>query len=193
MRPSHDRDVMTPARVILGWLSPAERWGIVALGVAGGGLAWGLLGAVHALPVAGLAALCAAIARIDGAHFTIPDLLVLPLALLGLIDAALGGQPLLPRLLAMAALGLALVVLRAGLSAWKGRTALGFGDVKLIAAAAAWIPADLLPAYIFLAALSGLVEVARRPAPSAPVAFGRHLAPWLIICVLAAPFLTQDM
>jgi leader peptidase (prepilin peptidase) / N-methyltransferase len=183
---------MTPARDILAWLSPLERWGIAALALGVGMLGGGLYGWPQALPLAGLAALTAAIARIDGAHFTIPDLLVLPLALLGLIQSALRGEALLPRLLVMVLLGLALLVLRAVLSARKGRTVMGLGDVKLICAAAAWLPADLLPVYIFLSALSGLVEVALRPGPPrppGPVAFGRHLAPWLMFCVLAEPWL----
>lgn len=184
---------MTPARQILDWLSPVERWGIAALALGVGVLAGVLQGWAFALPLAGLAALSAAIARIDGAHFTIPDLLVLPLAVLGLGNTALGGEALLPRVMAMAAVGLVLWVLRAGLSALKGRTVLGLGDVKLICAAAAWLPVELLPAFIFLSALSGLAEVALGPKPAGPVAFGRHLAPWLTICVLARPWLMAGL
>jgi leader peptidase (prepilin peptidase)/N-methyltransferase len=185
---------MTPARDILAWLSPAERWGIVALGLAAGMLAGVLYGWAHAVPMGGMAALCAAIARIDGAHFTIPDLLVLPLAGLGLVNTALSGEAILPRVMTMAVLGLALLALRAAFSAWKGQTALGLGDVKLMSAVAAWLPVDLLPLFIFLSALSGLAEVAlRRRAPAGPVAFGRHLAPWLGVCVLAESWLTAAL
>ena len=169
-----------------------------SVGLAIGVLAGAILGWSHAVPVAGLAVLCAAIARIDGAHFIIPDLLVLPLALLGLLDAAVSGVPVLPRVMAMLVLGGVLLGLRAGVSVWTARTALGLGDVKLICAAAAWLPVDVLPLFIFLSALSGLVEVGLRPAlpglaPVGPVAFGRHLAPWLCLCVLAGPWIAAAL
>ena len=189
---------MTPVRDILAWLPCRDRWVSAALGLAIGVLAGAILGWSHAVPVAGLAVLCAAIARIDGAHFIIPDLLVLPLALLGLLDAAVSGVPVLPRVMAMLVLGGVLLGLRAGVSVWTARTALGLGDVKLICAAAAWLPFDVLPPFIFLSALSGLVEVVLRPALPGltavdPVAFGRHLAPWLCLCVLAGPWIVAAL
>lgn len=182
---------MTPARQILDWLGPMDRLacGAAALVMAGWGLTVTGAPVITALPLAGLGAAALAVQRIDARHFLIPDLLTLAVGGLGLVDAALRGDALGPRLAAMAALGAALWLLRAGFTAWKGQTALGLGDVKFLAAAAAWIALESLPIYLFLAAFSGLVEALLRRPAGGRIAFGAHLAPWLCAMVLARPWL----
>ena len=115
---------MTPARQILDWLGPMDRLACGAAALIMGG--WTLVlgsGGAAALPVAALGAVALAVQRIDARHFLIPDLLTLATAALGLADAALRAEPLGPRLVAMAAFGAALWLLRAGFTAWKGRVA----------------------------------------------------------------------
>jgi leader peptidase (prepilin peptidase)/N-methyltransferase len=180
---------VTPARDIWGWLTPAERWAGLTLGLGVGALGGAILGWPHAVPVGALAALSLAVVRIDGARFLIPDLLSLAIGALGLADAALGSGALPARMMTMLLMGLGLMALRAALTRWKGRTALGLGDVKLLVAAAAWLPASALPPFVFAAALSGLIEVLVMQPVGNRIAFGRHLAPWLCLAVLADPWL----
>lgn len=44
-----------------------------------------------------------------------------------------------------------------GYSRLRGRDMLGWGDVKLMGASALWLPPDLIPAYLLLAAVAGIV------------------------------------
>jgi prepilin-type N-terminal cleavage/methylation domain-containing protein len=63
------------------------------------------------------------------------------LAALGLADSALQGANMVERAVAMAGIGAALLALRWALGRALGRVALGLGDVKLMVAAATWLPA----------------------------------------------------
>lgn len=180
---------MTPPREILAMLTARDR--ALALGVAvlAGAVAAVTQGVAFGPGIAILAALSVAVWVIDRRHFLIPDLVNLPLAAAGLGDSALTGADLAGRLITMAALALVLWVLRWAISAWKGRTALGLGDLKLLVAAAAWLPMELLAPYVFLASASGLVwMLAQRPRVER-LAFGAHLAPWLCLLVLARPWI----
>lgn len=170
-------------------LGPEGAAAMLLAGLAAGNMAGVTLGWAQAPLLMGLGALCAAVAWIDARHFLIPDLLVLAIAGLGLAGAGLAAPSVASRIATMAALFVLLWLLRLVLSAWKGQTALGMGDVKFLTAAAAWLPIETLPAYVFLSACSGLVEVAWRHPGHDRIAFGRHLAPWLVACVLAAPWL----
>lgn len=182
---------MTPARQILEWLGPRDRGALGVAACVGAGLGLAGWGAGAVLPLGVLAALCLAIVLIDGRHYLIPDLISAPLLGLGLIWALAQGAPVVARVLAMAILGLALLGLRAVFQRLRGRTALGLGDVKLMLGAAAWLPPDLLPALVFLSALSGLAETALRRPAQGRIAFGRHLAPWLFALVAALPWLDR--
>lgn len=181
---------MTPWREVVGFLTTADRRAIAVTLVLGGALAWPLAGAARAPGFALLAGLCLAIALIDGRRFLVPDLLVLPLAVLGLADTGMQGADLVQRAVAMAGIGAVLLALRWALGRALGRVALGLGDVKLTVAAAAWLPAGLIPALVGGAALTGLTEsLALRPS-GGRIAFGRHLALWLWGLALFAPWLT---
>ena len=120
-----------------------------------------------------------ALAVIDARHMILPDALTLPLIALGL-----GASLWLPGLssgmhLAGAALGAAaLWALRAVYSRLRHTEGLGLGDVKLFAAAGAWVGPGALASVLLIAGVSGLIYAARRGrqrGPDAPVAFGPFL------------------
>ena len=181
---------MTPAREVAAMLGPGDRGAILSVAALAGVVAALTLGRAEAPFVGGLGGLCLAIALVDGRRFIIPDLLTIALAGLGVMELALlhPGQ-ILSRAGAVLGLAVVLGLLRAGLSRWKGRTAMGLGDLKLLAAAAVWLPVAALPAYVFLSAASGLAEMLLLRSTTGRLAFGRHLAPWLCLCVVLCPWI----
>lgn len=144
----------------------------------------------------------AALAVIDARAFILPDLLTLPLILLGVLQAALlayGGPA--DRLMeaGFSALAAAIgFVFLAGLArlfrALRGIEGLGLGDAKLLAAAGAWLGVAALPSVILLAALGALcgTAVQRRLGGVAidartPIPFGPYLAAATWIVALYGP------
>lgn len=115
---------------------------------------------------AALGALMLAIAWSDLRRFVVPDALVAIALVLGLVDAALGGDggfeaPALAA--AQAALAAAVLFAVAFLyRRLRGRAGLGLGDVKLASVAGAWLSTALLPAALELAALSALFAYVAR-------------------------------
>jgi len=101
-----------------------------------------------------------AIATIDLRHYIIPDILSLPLLLVGLGVAAM-----VPRLKVFDhALGAALGFLLLATIRWLYRQlrageGLGLGDAKLLAAGGAWLACQGLPFALLLASMSGLLVV----------------------------------
>jgi leader peptidase (prepilin peptidase) / N-methyltransferase len=98
-----------------------------------------------------------ALAWIDWDHMHLPDVLTLPLVLLGLAVTAL----LDPEQVAEHAIGaiLGYLAFRAVAAAYRALTArdgLGEGDAKLLAAAGAWLGWAALPSVVLIAALAGL-------------------------------------
>lgn len=171
-------------RQIAEWLGPRDRLALSACAVLAFGIAAAQEGWLAALPFAPLGAAAAAIFLIDLRHYRIPDRLSLPLIPLGLIHAAFTG-PLLPRILAMAAVWVALTLLQQLFLRLRGQSGLGGGDVKLIAAAAAWLPVEVLPVFMLAASVTALIEaLIRRANRQHRLAFGTHLAPWLVVLAL---------
>jgi leader peptidase (prepilin peptidase) / N-methyltransferase len=130
-----------------------------------------------------------ALGWIDARHWLLPDLLTLPLVIVGLA-AALAFEPggLTDRAFGAAVGYLALRFLADLYRKLRGRDGLGEGDAKLLAAAGAWVGASGLPQVILIAALAGLVAAAglrlagiRLTAASA-LPFGPFLAfaTWLV-------------
>lgn len=126
---------------------------------------------------------------VDGAVFRFPDLLTLPLAVIGIAVTAWTDSSSLPDHVAGALLGFAVLAAIAWLyRQLRGRHGLGLGDAKLAAAAGAWLGVFNLPIVILLAAIGGLailgVAALRRgrSALGEPVPFGvpLSLAIWLI-------------
>jgi leader peptidase (prepilin peptidase)/N-methyltransferase len=123
-----------------------------------------------------LAAVLAAIARVDFARLVIPDRLNLLLGGLGLAWQALRLQaPPLGALVAAAAVFAALWLLGAGFRRWRGLTGLGLGDVKMAAAAATWISPWNLPLLFMLACGSALGFVALAATRGRPAGRGTRV------------------
>jgi leader peptidase (prepilin peptidase) / N-methyltransferase len=98
-----------------------------------------------------------ALAWIDWEHMHLPDMLTLPLVLLGLLVTAL----LDPEQVVDHAIGaivgyLAFRAVAAAYRALTARDGLGEGDAKLLAAAGAWLGWTALPWVVLIAALAGL-------------------------------------
>ena len=136
-----------------------------------------------------------AIAVIDADEFIIPDWLSLPAIPLGLLAS---GQLLNPdidviidasHLVGAIAGGGCLWLISTLYHRWRNEVGLGFGDVKLAAAAGAWVGIEYFHIVLLLASGVALVSVAvmgmiRRelPARTLAVPFGTFLAPsiWLV-------------
>jgi leader peptidase (prepilin peptidase)/N-methyltransferase len=112
-----------------------------ASGIAGAGLGWGLL----------------ALAILDVEHFWLPDRITLPLGLAGLVAGAWLSPPLLDRAIGAVAGFACLSIIALVYKSITGRTGLGGGDPKLLAAIGAWLGWTALPFVLLLAAVLGLV------------------------------------
>lgn len=125
----------------------------------------------------------------DIAHYRLPDVLTLPLLLLGLAMTA----AFLPAATADHALAAALAYALFRLVGWtyrrlRGIAGLGQGDAKLLAASGAWLGLAALPNLILIAAASALIFVlflkarGRAVDTQTKLAFGPFiaLATWLI-------------
>jgi leader peptidase (prepilin peptidase) / N-methyltransferase len=136
-----------------------------------------------------LAATLAACSAIDVYFYRLPDALTLPLAAAGiLVSAATGLSP--PWWSAVSA-GVGFLLLAGvayGYRYVRGRTGLGLGDAKLLAASGAWLGAGALPTVLLWATGSALVCVLvasrRNPAltGASRLPFGPFLAfgTWLV-------------
>lgn len=132
---------------------------------------------------------------LDARHFWLPDRVTLPLVAGGWIVAALGlGVAPLDSLIGAAAGFAALWLIGAGYRLARGRTGLGGGDPKLLAAIGAWLGWMPLPFVLLGAAVMGLgIALLRRARGQAigatdRVAFGAlmALAAWPIWVVMVA-------
>ena len=93
----------------------------------------------------------------DLRSWLLPDLLTLPLIIVGLVAAVVLDPDQLTQRALGAALGyLSLAAVAAFYRALRDREGLGGGDAKLLAASGAWLGAAALPQVILLAALSAL-------------------------------------
>jgi leader peptidase (prepilin peptidase)/N-methyltransferase len=173
-------------RTGIGWFYPAIE--LAALVVAAwsawltsGWLLWASCGLGWAL---------LALAFIDWREFRLPDFLTLPLIPAGLLVSwLLGGTPLLTAAVIGAVAGAVFILLvRWGYAALRHREGIGLGDVKLFAAAGAWVGWVGLPSVLLVAALfalaSALLRYARKDRLSADerVPFGTFLCLgiWLV-------------
>jgi len=142
---------------------------------------------------AGLGLIMLAIAAVDARRFIIPNELVAAALVLGLVQAAMQESGAAMPALALAALRAAVLVLlflalRWLYAWWRGREGLGLGDVKLAAAAGAWLDWPSIPLAIEIAAVAALAVYAtahvagrRRIRAATRLPFGLFLAPaiWL--------------
>lgn len=123
-----------------------------------------------------LAAALAACSAIDVYFYRLPDALTLPLAAVGVsVSAATGWLPLW---WSAVSAGLGFLLL-AGVG-WayryvRGRTGLGLGDAKLLAASGAWLGAGALPTVLLWATGSALVCVLIASRRNAALTGASHL------------------
>lgn len=147
-----------------------------------------------------LAASAVMIAIIDAKMYIVPDALSLPMIPIGLLSS---GSMFRPDVVEIAALDHFLAAIWIPALVWlaahfyekvRGRVGLGMGDVKLMAAAAAWIGPQAFPYYLLFCCLSALLAQAvmhRAMKLETRVAFAVHLAPWIWIYWFAS--LVLDM
>jgi leader peptidase (prepilin peptidase)/N-methyltransferase len=98
-----------------------------------------------------------ALAWIDWQRMRLPDLLTLPLLVVGLVATVLEIPDELPGSIIGAVVGYAaLRLIDWGYRGLRGREGLGQGDAKLLAAGGAWLGWEALPWVVLLAAAIGL-------------------------------------
>jgi leader peptidase (prepilin peptidase)/N-methyltransferase len=164
------------------------------LSLAYGGFLWGLAGPLTAVISAGLAMVMLVIAVIDARHFVIPNMLSLPAIPAGVLAAIVclpGEWASIALEHAGAALlaGFALLALRWLYFTARGAMGLGMGDIKLAAAAGAWLGLAPLAMTLALASLSALITVLLRARLSSGgelsaqtrIPFGTFIAPAILI------------
>lgn len=130
-----------------------------------------------------------AVSLIDLGHFIIPNVLSLPLGLLGLLLAVLWDPPSLADHVIGALVGYVLLRL-VGLAyhRFRGRSGLGEGDARLLAALGAWVGWEGLPTVVLYASAAGLVHATmaylggREMRGTSRLPFGPHLClgAWLV-------------
>ena len=145
---------------------------------------------------AALAILMAAAAFIDSRTFILPDKITFAAFGIGLAHAASeSSATLLPNIAQAAARGILLALLfyllRAVYFRLRRRQGIGLGDVKLAAAAGAWLDWTLIPFAIEIAALAALASyvlrqlLTKRPFDrGAKLPFGLFFAPAIWLCWL---------
>jgi leader peptidase (prepilin peptidase) / N-methyltransferase len=169
----------------IGWIHPACELGAVVL----------VLSAILAVPgelVPATAILgwgLFAVALIDQRHFIIPNVLSLPLGLLGLLLPLAWDPPSIGEHAAGALLG---YVLLRGIGLVyrliRGRSGIGEGDARLLAAIGAWVAWEGLPTVLLYASAAGLVHATmariggREIRGTSRLPFGPHLClgAWLV-------------
>lgn len=123
------------------------------------------------------------LAVIDWREFLLPDLLTLPLAVVGIaISYGIDRARVLDHLIGAVAGFLVFAALGFIYSKLRKREGLGLGDAKLMAALGAWLSWQALPSVLLFAAVGGLIfvlllSVLRKPLSSKdPIPFGAFLA-----------------
>lgn len=169
----------------IGWFAPAIEAAAVAVAL----WAAAVVPADWLWPTAGLGWALLALAVIDARHLLLPDALTLPLIPAGLLVVALAVPERLIAHLVGVAVGLLVpAAIRILYRRLRGREGLGFGDVKLLAAAGAWVGWQGLPWLILIAGATAIAAVLlvalvrRRLDAGAPIPFGPFLclAFWLV-------------
>jgi leader peptidase (prepilin peptidase) / N-methyltransferase len=116
------------------------------------GLGWTALAAFAFISVA----IC--IAVIDAEHLLVPDVLVIPLIVAGLlVNAAEVFAPFASAALGAVAGFASLWAVASAFRLLTGREAMGFGDFKLFAAIGAWLGWPMLPLALFIACVAGSI------------------------------------
>ena len=138
----------------------ARQPAIEIAGAVAGGVALASAPLLPGLSLALFGWLLLTLAVLDCEHYWLPDALTLPLAALGIGDAALFGGDLAARLIGLAAGYIGLRAVAALYRLRTGRDGLGGGDPKLFAAIGAWLGWQALPWVLVAAAIGGLAWLA---------------------------------
>lgn len=169
------------------WRPERTSWGVAGLcALAAAGVAWRVPAPGMALWSVPLTATMVVLAVTDWGYRILPDILVLPLAGMGLLANGLGGLTTpVDALLGLVGGGGALW-LCAALYRWRaGGDGIGGGDIKYLAALGAWLGGSALLPVTAMAALAALVMAAmaglfRRPSEDVlPFGSFLSLAAWL--------------
>jgi leader peptidase (prepilin peptidase)/N-methyltransferase len=135
-----------------------------------------------------------ALAWTDWRSMRLPDVLTLPLIVLGLVATALINPASLPSRVMGAILGYAAFnAVAAAYCLLRGHQGLGGGDAKLLAAAGAWLGWEALPDVVAIAASLGIAGLAplrlfgRPVGHTTAMAFGPYLAFAIWIVRLQGP------
>ncbi len=126
------------------------------------------------------------LSAIDFEHYIIPDEVNIFIFILGVFNSYKNDLSLIDFFINCGFyLGVSLL-LRWGVYLWKKREGLGLGDVKLFLASGAFISFELLPIYLFLSGLSGIILaiIWRIFKKSEIFPFGPSLSFALFICVI---------
>jgi leader peptidase (prepilin peptidase) / N-methyltransferase len=136
--------------------------------------------------------LCVAV--IDSRQAIIPDWCNLILLLAGLGGTAAGYGPSPAEAISAVLVAVSVVLLlRHVYFLCRGRTGLGLGDVKFLAAAAAWTGFAGMPTLVFIACLSGILYLGARlllgliVTSDMSIPFGPHLAAGLAYVSIFGP------
>lgn len=142
---------------------------------------------IFALDIIVIGALIA-IAVIDARHMIIPDSLSLLVGIAAALSAYLGGTDRMIDAMAGSLIALILFEGTRRVMTWRLKhEAMGFGDVKLMAAGGLWVGAGILPLAIMLACGAALIGFAirnfllRREDHDQALPFGPYLAAGLIL------------
>jgi leader peptidase (prepilin peptidase)/N-methyltransferase len=135
-----------------------------------------------------------ALGWIDWKHMRLPDVLTLPLLLVGLLATLVMRPDAVTDHAIAAALGyVSFRAISGGYRLLRHREGLGQGDAKLLAAAGAWVGINFLPSVVLGGALLALFMAAgrvfweKRFRPDMPIAFGPSLALATWVAWLLAP------
>jgi leader peptidase (prepilin peptidase) / N-methyltransferase len=173
-------------------VSLAPNWAVLLCGTSAVALvSFIFLPWLAALASSVLGFLMIAGADVDARTFLLPDLVTYGALIAGLLAAPfLADAGLWPSLegaaLRAAGVGLFFVLLRTAHLRLRGREGLGLGDVKLAAAAGAWLPLAVIPYCFGLASVAALISVIflRRgeALENVKLPFGAFLCPalWLV-------------
>src|SRR4029450_12255062 len=137
-------------------------WQVEVGAAAVGGVSLGMAPDMAGLSLALFGLMLLPLAWLDWRHFWLPDRLVLPLAIGGLVFGGLLGTSLVDRLIGGLAGWAVLGLLSLAYRSARGREGLGLGDPKLLGAIGLWLGWVPLAPVLAIAAALGLAAALAR-------------------------------
>lgn len=159
----------------------------------------GMMFSVSVISAALLLSVLAPIAVIDSRRLIIPDGLNLLLLAGGTaLATSVDNRAFVTVALEVAATAAIVLLFREAYYRLRGAVGLGLGDVKFLAASAAWVGIGQIPWLVLIASCSGLTVVVLRaglglkPDAGSRIAFGPHLCLGLLIVFILQPAYLQE-